>query len=244
MAGGGSAELSRALAKITSLSKQKAVLTELSNRLRSELLRAGINTRQLSSPVNPSGVDPPVISDAMGSEAAASKLDQLEQLQYKLAKEGMKQHIMQNPSKNNKENLFQPDTIPTKISNKKGAMPSAVDLSSNSDSTMKPKSKPSVLQPRAPKSRLYQAPTPAVKPRSSNVPWIKTKKNDTSSNRKSIASTLEPAEQKAHTKHVQTGTIMQSAPSAVLDSMDLGSSIQEVWNFLDEQPSVASSNLS
>lgn len=233
------------MAKVASLNKQKAVLTELSNRLKSELLRAGIYTPQPGPAGNPRLVNSAIsVQEAgLGGRPVIGKLDQLEQLQYKLAKKGIQQSLAQNPTRNNKENEPQPISYTSKTVRKKEAMPAAVDLSSNSDSTMKPKTKSSVLQPRFTKTKTYQAPAPATKPKPSNVPWIKAKKTDASTNAKTSGNSVERVEDtEARKSRAEVENVTQSVPSGLLDSMDLGSSIQEVWNFLDEQPSVASSN--
>lgn len=84
-------ELNKALARVSQLSKEKAILTELSNKLRAELQKAGINVKR------PPGYHKMVTSqhaseshtegnDERVSQAVRGKLDQLERLQYQLTK--------------------------------------------------------------------------------------------------------------------------------------------------------------
>lgn len=226
----GEPELKKAQSRIIQLNKEKSVLTELSNRLRSELLKAGINVKnQPITAAQPTNLPPSTRTNVQ--HAVRGKLDQLEQLQYELTKASINKpadvnhdgvrHVSSPPTKQPKTDLT--------LSTTAQKLPAYADQQSSSGSSFVAKGKPAVLQPskKPSQNRKYVAPVPKSKLKS-NVAWIKSAephytKNDTlvtSANPPSLAS------------HEVTGDMV--------DSMNLGSSIQEVWKLLEDQPTLNS----
>lgn len=227
-----SEELQKALAKITQLKKEKAVLTELSNRLRAELSKAGIENKR---PVSTSSAH--LHSDHIVQNAVRSKLDQLEKMQYQLTKADIQQAVCnESPPKDNKENSFPKPRHSANQVQGKQQMPSLIEQHSSGSSSYRPKAKAVALQGRGASKPKYQAPAPKVKA-TSNLAW-----------RKTLQSKKDATPQTSIDEAVRRTNgnvpVRESTGLSALDSLDLGSSIQEVWRLLDEQPSINSSTQS
>lgn len=248
-------ELQKALSRISQLNKEKIVLTELSNRLRSELSKAGIS---LQKPVTAR----PMIHDASTAmkvdRAVRGKLDQLENVQYELMKANIAKSVPPPPIANsakltNNRRSASPPTRQEKRPASRGKsnpkpqhLPMFVEQSSTSGSSFKAKGKPVALQtfPSKP-TKPYVAPPPRIKP-SSNVAWVKGAGQRSGDKRAN-----EPEEQESISSEAAVAdpdsVIESPGPADRLrqlavgfDSMELGSSIQDVWKLLDDHSSLNS----
>lgn len=223
-------KLQKAYARITRLTKENAVLTELSNRWKSELLKSGYHVKRpgVETSQSPNRLTQPPPSNPITSPSKkpnATKLDKLEELQYQLTKKGFNH---QN-KKSDSEKLD--SELGPKIATSKTAVPSIIDSTSTSGSVLMPLAKPSNMATRTKKPAKYQVPPPVVSKLKSNVAWIP-KEKPTSSSPDPPISKLSNSNAKGEGRE----------SLGVIDSMDLGSSIQEVWRLLDEQPSLGSSH--
>jgi len=212
-----SSELDKANKKITQLTKEKAVLTELSNRLRADLLAVGMDPRKPGP--SHSYPNPPPANKPPTSDLIKNKLDEIEKLQYDVTRKEIRKAA---EIKENKQSI-RPSSPPTKLPSRKQpgravtgrTLPAAVEHSSTtSDSSLKAKGKPSKLQARVGPSERYKAPPPNRKPLS-NLGWH------------------------ADRQRQEVNRMSDTVISEVTDSSLVGSSLQDVWNILDqEEPSM------
>ncbi|XP_067941631.1 myosin heavy chain, cardiac muscle isoform-like [Watersipora subatra] len=230
-------ELTRALSRITQLSKEKIVLTELSNRLRSELTKAGIC---LTKPHVPSNR-----LDSKVSRAVSSKLDELENLQYEYMKTNIAQASL-TPLHKNASKTNAPGSPPTKQKTKivlkgkcKGQpdhFPHFIEQSSTSSSSFKAKGKPIHPQSRLRKpSNVYEAPSLKTRQKS-NIAWMKSSAAKADPKVRESVSVVAVEDQ----PNSSAEPLRRDVHDSALDSIELGSSIQDVWKLLDEQPSLNS----
>lgn len=248
-------ELQKALSRISQLNKEKMVLTELSNRLRSELTKAGISLQK--PPSASSNIPRDIRRDTRVSSAVQGKLDQLEKAQYDLMKARIAQSPRSPTSPPKSPNNIQAASPPTKQTKRQSAesklrgknqkLPTFVEQTSTSGSSFKAKGSAAIMRAsRLKPSRGYVAPLPKSKP-SSNVAWVK------SSNRKpqyQIANEFDDLDSLSSQTAVVDPNSLAKSPSqgqrshdinGMLDSLELGSSIQDVWKIIDDQASLNSS---
>ena len=247
-------ELPKALSRISQLNKEKIVLTELSNRLRAELSKAGIDMRKPATSVARPGSNVPPGSTV--NRTIPRKLDELENRQYELMRANITKSSKESartsgPRDSQSKTDNSPPTKQGKASvTRKGGqyhqIPRFVEQTSSSGSSFKAKGEPIHLQHSRIKAKdAYKAPPLKNKPKS-NVAWVKDKlpkvkdqtvlKSDDVEDDSTEAAVADPNSVLQSTEQRDRSQIL----TGVLDSMDLGSSIQEVWKLLDDQPSLNS----
>lgn len=252
-------DLQNALSRINQLSKEKIVLTELSNRLRAELSKAGIVPSKpsivKSSPQCVGHCDSAdVAPDMRVNQAVRGKLDQLERLQYELTKADISSSA-HTTSKTKLARTKQQSplyahqskqaVVNARVQAEKPYLPEFIDQTSSSGSSFKAKGKAAALQPaRSSQSRKFVARVPKVKPKS-NVAWVKDSKHKRmvhDQRNSSTSSVTAVADENSIVGSLVGQDTSMRDPSGLIDSMDLGSSIQEAWKILDDQPSLNSTN--
>lgn len=282
-------ELNKALSRVSQLTKEKAILTELSNKLRSELHKAGVDVKKppgARGSGQPQGAVPEghaFASEDKLSDAVRGKLDQLERLQYQLTKAHINK-VSEKPSQSaGTENQLstddqitrpqhsyprphrsvRPASPPTKLqkhsnlntrvsASAKPKLPAYIEQSSTTSSSLKAQGHTANLQQHQPSSKKYIPPAAKSKQKS-NLAWIKRGEGgfggqSKMTDQKTIhdASKLGQVDENSMRRSLNSTGHRSPSPrlrgSAFIDSMDLGSSIQDVWKLLDNHPPSLSSS--